>query len=515
MRRGAALLLILPGKSTSATDMDGEKGLSREQRSRSMRYSTADGMAYAMMTGVGDAYVPAAAVALGASDFYIGLLSALPQFLGAMLQFASLQALRVVKNRKALVIAGSLLQALCWLPTIFVLLWPGPLSIPLITIFFSLGAAITLMVNPAWSSWISDVVPENERASFFARRNRLMQFVLFATTFGAGLLLQQMQLGLPATAAFGLVFFIPFASRLATAFFHARVSNVEYNLQLVKEIRLKHLFLLPSYRNELWFLVFMALVNFSVQIASPFFTPYMLSTLGFDVGMLGLMTAASVIAKFAAYPYWGKAIDRFGNRSVLVAASFGMALVPLMWLFSASSAWLMVFQVFSGFVWAGMDLSSFNFALSMVGRELRPSFISKYNAFNGVFYAAGSLAGGLYLQQFGTASLLGFSGILAVFLISGVLRLAVTVLFTPRLSTSREVENTSGQRAMVFNLIAVYPTQGAVHQAANGWDFTRKIVSEGAAKSERALAYGIGATEEALKEGGRKLASGISRKRKL
>ncbi len=490
-------------------------GLDAAARKKSMGCVIADGMFYAAMTGIGDAYVPAAAIALGANDFFIGLLAALPQFMGAVFQFGTLQAMRVVKNRKLLVVSGSLLHALCWLPAIALLMWPGAYSIPLTIFFFSLGSGISLMINPVWSSWVADLVPENERAGFFAGRNRFMQLVLFACTFATGLLLAWLQLWLAATTAFALMFALPFFFRLASAAFNAMASNVEYDLQLVREIKLKHLFLLPSYRNELWFLVFMALVNFSTQIAAPFFTPYMLNDLGMDVGMLGILTAAAILAKIVSYPYWGKAIDRFGNRAVLVATSFAMVFVPVLWLFSKDPAWLAVFQVFSGFAWSGLDLASFNFALSMVGRELRQSFISKYNTFNGVFYAAGCIAGGLFLALSGGASFMGYSGILLVFLISGVLRLATVLVFAPRLSASHGVENTSGQRAMVFNLIAVYPTQGAVNQVVNGWDFTKKAVAVEGAKGGRALATGLGATGEILKEGGRKIASGIARRKKL
>ncbi len=495
--------------------MDGENGLDRNRRNSSMKNSVADGMGYSVMAGVGDAYLPAAAVALGASNFQIGLLAALPQVFGALLQFVSLTALRIVKDRKMLVIAGSFFQACCWLPIIIVTAWPGPQSVPAMILFFTLGFGVTLMVNPIWSSWIADIVPDNERAGFFARRNKLMQLVLFVATFLTGILLQELQLGLPATAAFAAVFLIPFLSRLSTVFFHYKTENVRYELQLVREIKLKHLFLLPSYRHELWFLVFIAMINFSVQFASPFFTPYMLGSLGFDLGLLGVITAASVLAKILAYPYWGKAIDRFGNRAVLVSTAFAMIIIPLMWLFSTDVAWLIAFQVFSGFVWSGLDLASFNFALSMVGREVRPSFISKYNAFGGVFYAAGATAGGLFLQYFSGASLLGFSGILLVFLISGLMRLAVVVIFAPKLSSSREVENTTGQRGMVLKLVAIYPTQGAVQHVVDGWNFTRKAVEGETLRGGLALASGLGATNDIIKEGSRKLASRIGRKNRL
>jgi MFS family permease len=509
-------LLIFLQKCHPATDMEENRSsLSLEQRKKSMKSITADGMAYSVMAGLGDAYLPASLVLLGASDFWIGMLAALPQLFGGISQSFSLSVLRLVKDRKMLVVAGSIFQALAWLPIIALLLWPGELSVPLIIFFFSLGAGASLMINPIWSSWVADIVEPNERASFFANRNKLMQVMLFAVTFGGGMVLRDLQLHYAVATSFAIVFGIAFLSRLSTAVFHLRTASVPYEIKLMNEIKTKHLFLLPSYKNELWFLAFVALMNFSVQFASPFFTPYMLNELSMDIGTLGILTAISIITKVIFFPYWGAAIDRFTNRTVLIATAFMAPLVPLLWLFSGNFWMLAIFQVFSGFIWAGYDLAVFNSALSLVGRELRPSFISKYNAFSCIANAAGALAGGYFLMSYPNASLFGFSGILLVFLLSGAMRMAVVFSFSPHLATSREIANTTADRAIIFKLVTVYPTQGAVAQVVDGWDFTRKIVSRGTETSGEMLREGLEATGEIMKESGRKLMSKISRKGRL
>ena len=501
--------------STLDSGASGSEHLAPDQQQKSMNASKADGAAYSLMTGLGDAYIPAAAIALGASNFYIGLLAALPQLFGAIMQFFSLSALRLVKDRKILVVLGAFMHACCWLCVAAVMLWPGPLSIPLITIFFSLGTGFSLLSNPSWSSWISDIVPENERARFFAGRNRLMQFMLFAVTFAAGLLLTQLQLAFPVAIAFGIVFIGAFFARLASTFFLTRMDNVKYEIQLMREIQLKHLFLLPAHRNELWFLAFVALLTFSVQFASPFFTPYMLNNLHFDLLALGIVTATAVLSRVICYPYWGKIIDRFGNRTVLIVTAFISPLGSVLWLLSKDLPMLVLFNLVSGFIWSGYEIAVFNYALSLVGRELRTSFISKYNVFVNVFYAGGAIAGGLFLMEFSQVALFGFSGILLVFLISAVMRLVVAIAFTPKLAGGREVMNTSQERAMIFDIVAVYPMQGAVSNVLGGWNFTRKAVGNTASQSRVMLKEGLGATGELLKEGGRKFMSKVSRRKHL
>ncbi len=498
--------------------MDNDEGtatLPEGERKPSMRNITADGMAYAVMAGLGDAYLPASLVLLGAGDFLIGLLAALPQIVGAALQFFSLSAMRAVKSRRLLVVAGSLAQALCWLPIIATMLWPGNLSPEIAIVFFSIGFGAALFVNPAWSGWVADVVPENERAGFFARRNRLMQVALFVATFGGGWIIQALQLQYSAGIAFAAMFGIAFIARMSSAWFNSRTADVPYEAKLASEVKFKHLFLLPAYRNELWFLGFVALMGFSVQFASPFFTPYMLNNLGLDIGALGTLTAIAIVAKIIAYPYWGHAIDRFKNSTVLMTTALLAPFVPLLWLFSGDFWMLCVFQVFSGFVWAGYDLAMFNSALSLVSRELRPSFISKYNIFSALASAAGALAGGAFLFAFPGAVLLGFSGILLVFLLSGLMRLATVLLFSPRIAQGRNVLNKHEDRAMVFRIVAVHPTQGAVQQVVHGWDFTRKIVRDSTQTSSEMLRGGLEATGDIVKSGSRHLMSKIGRKKRL
>jgi MFS family permease len=459
---------------------------------KAMRNSDLNGMSYAAMVGMGESYIPAAALSLGATDFHIGMLSAFPQFLGAVFQFFSIPVIRLFGSRKWATLAGDLFQGLVYLPIIALLLWPGELSVPLLILFFSLGTAGMLMINPAWSSWVSDIVPDSARPTFFARRNRVVQLVLFISTFGAGYALRALELNYSAAIAFSLVFLGAAISRAFSAYFNFLIPDIKYEIQLFREIRFSQLFTLPGYRNELWFLMFMALINATTQFAAPFFIPHMIGNLHFDLGLVGMLIAIPVIAKVFFFPYWGWAADRFGNRAVLVSTSFLTPAMPLFWLLSSDPAHIVLFQIFSGFAWAGFDLAAFNYALSLVERDLRPSFISKYNAFNGFFYALGAVCGGLFLSQFPSFALLGFVGIPLVFLLSGIARLITFVIFSPKLSSAHEIMNTTSDRAMILQIVAVAPAQGAIQQVMHGWNFTRKAVRQGAVHGGWAIKEGIG-----------------------
>ncbi|MCX6770074.1 MAG: hypothetical protein NT051_05370 [Candidatus Micrarchaeota archaeon] len=206
-------------------DDEEEVKLDLEERKKSKFYINADGMAYSVMAGLGDAYLPAALVLLGASNFMIGMLAALPQFFGAVVQFLALPALRIFGSRKKMVMASASVQALCWLPIAALLFWPTPLSAWAIILLFSVGFGASLFANPAWSSWVADIVLQNERAGFFANRNRLMQIMLFISIFAAGFAINQMQLQWGVAIAFGVVFLVAFGMRVLSVTFLLKTAD--------------------------------------------------------------------------------------------------------------------------------------------------------------------------------------------------------------------------------------------------------------------------------------------------
>ena len=453
------------------------------QRKQDLKYSIYDGSLFSVMSGFGDNFLSAAAVIGGASSFDIGLLSAVPYAAGSLFQFFSSPLIRALKSRKTLVVGGVALQALTWLIVALIMFYPGKLPFVALLAAYSVGFGINLMINPAWSSWIADLVPDNERAKFFAERNRYVYLLLFTATFLGGIILSDLNAGIGEKAAFAVIFFLACMARAIGAFFLLKTSEPEFKPMLMHEVALKHLFLLPSYKNELSVILFLSVMNFSAQIAAPFFTPYMITNLNFDLGMVGAITSISIIMKMVSQRYWGSMIDAYGNRTVLICCGIGAALVPAIWLMSTDFVHIMLFNAFSGFVWGGFELTSFNFLLATVPRELRGSYMSKYNLFNGILYALGSVAGGVALAFLGTGIYWGFAAIPVIFLVSTGFRLATVLVFAPVLP-KKDLPGKQEDRDLIIKILAVNPAMGAVATVFNGWNITHKAIGTSAMKSK-------------------------------
>src|SRR5690606_828597 len=108
----------------------------------------------------------------------LGLLASLPPFFGALAQVFSLRMLQQVRSRRFLIISGVRLQALSFLPLLFLpFIFPhGPRAVPFLIMFVMLYHAGGGFAVPIWSSLIGDLIPADLRGRFFGFRNQRAGF---------------------------------------------------------------------------------------------------------------------------------------------------------------------------------------------------------------------------------------------------------------------------------------------------------------------------------------------------
>ena len=189
-------------------------------------------------------------------------------------------------------------------------------------------------------------------------------------------------------------------------------------------------------------------MSFAVNIAGPYFTLYELRDLGMSYFTFVVLEAVSAVATLLAVTHWGRTADRIGNRRILLLTSLLIPFVPLLWIPSSNLVYLGVIQVFSGLAWAGFNLCSINYLFDATHEGNRTRYLSYFNAGMGLTAGMGALVGGYILHML--PSLHG-SAILCLFLISGLLRLVISLAFMPRV---KEVRKVSGlPAAQLFHIL--------------------------------------------------------------
>jgi len=387
------------------------------------------------MLGLTQNYITPYALTMKASTQQIGLLTSVPNFTMAAAQFVAPALSERIGSRKGFILPMVLIHALMWLPILLIPHLFQTHQVWWLIAFMTLSTAFDSALNPAWGSMMADLVPMRMRGRFFGLRNRITAFVSMAFSYAAGGILQLLTGN--TDLAFTIIFTGAMTSRLISFYF---LSQMYEPLSPATEKR-SHEGVMKIARglfstNIGMFIIFCALINFTTTVAGPFFSPYMILDLHFSYIVYTILNSVAGLATVGFMTWWGKRIDRAGSIKVLKITSLFVPFVPIGWALNHSLWWLIIMQIFSGFAWAGFQLSSVVFIFDAAPAQNRTRYIALYNSLMFLGVSVGSLTGGI------VAPLLPpFMGSYfpSIFMVSGVARLAVALFFLPRIKEVRKV----------------------------------------------------------------------------
>lgn len=408
-----------------------------------LRLSIFDGV-FANIFGnlTGGIILPAYALALGASPFDMGLLSAIP-LLSVFAQFGGVYLIERFKNTKRIVIASALIGRNLWIPLLFVSCIyvandPGWVLISLIVmmvLYHSLGA----ITGVSWLSWMAGLVPDEIRGRYFGLRNSIMGATTILLTFLAGRYLDWFPTAFPdinSFHAYHFLFGIGIVAGVISVYFLAKKPEVVTSS--AEKIRLVSLFRKPlSERNFAKLIRFGAFWSFAANLAGPFFIVYMLQDLKLSYTMVAVYTIVSSIADLIGMRTWGSISDHTGNKPVMAITGVFIALLPLAWLFTTNEAasvfvLIPVLHIFGGFFGSGYNLCTANLVFRLAPREGNAIFFGFWSGFNVVATGIAALLGGLAAELTSSIvqeNLIIFdSGFKFVFIASFALRL-ISLIF--------------------------------------------------------------------------------------
>jgi MFS family permease len=422
-----------------------------ERLRKSLRRSFYDGIAYAVMFGVGDSFLNPFAVALGASPGQIGLLTSLPQLAGSLSQ-AMATRVTAFLGRKRTVILFVALQGLTWLPILLVpWLLPGRRMLWLIflaTLYAFFGA----MPNPAWFSIMTQYIPPGRRGAYFSFRNRWGGGVTVLSGFVAGGVLWLAPASWGA-ASFSLLFAVALLCRMACVVFLAGQHEPGQHRPAAVADGFTDGQARPLGPNFRRFVLFAAAYSLAAYLVAPFFPVLTLRHLGWDYLSYVTVNTALAATTFLTIVSWGRHADRAGNVAVLRLTGFLVALVPALWLVSTHKAFIFALNVFAGFGWAGYNLAVANFVFDAVPPPQRVRGVAVYTLATGVGVSLGSLAGGLLVPVLPP---LNGSSIFTLCAISAVLRLLAWAMLLPGVHEERRVERVR-RRDLLLSVAGLRP----------------------------------------------------------
>lgn len=425
----------------------------QELKKKSLTYSIWDGSFWSVMYGFGESFFSAFAVFMNATNLQLGFLASFPQMIGSFFQLLSYKMIETFHSRKKTVVFFALLQAFLHIPIALVFFF-GEFKVIYLILFVCIYFILGMLAGPAWTSWMGDLVDENKRGSYFGVRNKICGSVSFISYLLAGYILQNYNTNSYVYFGFFILFMIAFLARIVSAFFLTKKYEPEFELEPQKTFGIIE-FLKEAKNNSFGvFVFFLCFFNFSVAIAGPFFVPYMLNDLKLNYIIFTIINATAMVTKIIVMPLWGKACDRFGERKIIAATGLLMPLIPILWVFSTNPYYLILIHIFTGFVWAGVELSTFNYIFSSTEPQKRVSYVAYYNVLNGISVFLGAIVGGIIVKY----NHLLWSSYLLVFIISGILRAAAFIIFVPKLKEPRTVQHITNSKLLIDIMLSMPQT---------------------------------------------------------
>ncbi|MEI6845813.1 MAG: MFS transporter [Candidatus Firestonebacteria bacterium] len=368
-----------------------------------MEIGTANVWGSTMAGSIATGYV----LLLGASEFEFGLLTAFGSIATISAPFFSFIVDRYTQKKKLTLLAClpvRLLQfAIALLPLLmFYKILPKPLALYLvITIIMSF---FNVFANQAWFSWMGEIIPAKGRGYYFGRRNFVGSAVAMVFSVIAGLYLDGFQnkyFGFTSLFLFGSVFAM-------IAYYYFRQLPEAQNVIPSKEeftfkTILRRMGEVYADKNYLKLVKFNAAWAFGITLIGTYQNMYLIKHLKMSYTLISSYLLIFSIMGLVTMAFWGKIIDKYGSKPVMVITANIIGIMPLLWVFISYAQWLLgVMYFISGACWSGFNLAGFSIMLKLSPKEKRASYLAFNTIVVGLAASFAPAAGGAILQFIGS-----------------------------------------------------------------------------------------------------------------
>jgi hypothetical protein len=339
------------------------------------------------------------ALYLGAGKWLLGLLGALP-FLAQLVQVPIAYVTSWMGVMRA-TIAGIAASRQLYFSIMLLPLLPvgSGARAALLLAVAALAAVLNVLGGNGWSAWIGHLVPPALRGRYLGRRTSLCTLasaiaaLLTGAVLDGGRRLGEVGLSLGVLAAIVGVAGVVCAVLLARMHLPGTAATPPS----------------PSFadaiepladRRARGVLAYQAVWGAATGLASSFYALFMIDKLHLGFVGVTLHAVTTSLARTTLSPFWGRTMDRFGVRPVLVASATGLCLMSLSWIFvTPSCVWILaVDAVVAGALDAGQMLGSTMLPLRVSPRERLPFYLSAFGMASGLAFGLASIAGGVFVS---------------------------------------------------------------------------------------------------------------------
>lgn len=361
---------------------------------------------------------------IGAGDYEIGLINALPALIGILALIPGSLLVDNQRDKKKIVGLLLLLTGVMY-PLQALSPFLGNIRVYSFIILFALMNWPFSVFNISWQSFFSDVFPLGKRNEVFAKRSSASTFLGIVTMLFAGLVLAY----LPATdkeriIIYQVFFVAAFILYIVQAWFLSRISGYELQTPALSahpfSILKDCLKQIPGNKQFLTFSIIAFIFYITWQMAWPLFFIYQVDYLHANEAWLSYIALASGLTNTITFPFWSKMIQKKGAKLVIIPGGIGLAINSAALVMTNSLIVVVAINIFTGLFFSAFLLAIFENMLDAVPQENKTLFIAFYTTLLNV---SGFLAPmlGVFVYK--------MTSIYFTMILNGFLRLSATGLF--------------------------------------------------------------------------------------
>ncbi len=317
-----------------------------------------------------------------------------------------------------------------------------------------------------WIAWISDMIPVRIRGRFFSKRNQIHLIIglvfSYVLSYHVDLfesaergvkyisMLKAQNFFIPQNQGMFLAFIFIFASLLGVFGLWILSLQPERTRKLPEQ-SLKSLYREPfKDKNFRLLLVFGSWWFFATGVGSPFWTPFMLRNLEMGLFDVQIYSTLHMGASLLSFSFWGRFIDKFGNKTAMKICVLLGGINPLLWLFVSPGNYHLLWleALGSGFMWAGSGIVTTNFVLSIAPKGSEQGYSGMYAAITGTFMMISTLGSGIFYPPAMTIGKKLLAPEQITFLVGAFMRWAAII----PLIMVREKHSVSLRKALAFSM---------------------------------------------------------------
>ncbi|MDB4349751.1 MFS transporter [Omnitrophica bacterium] len=417
--------------------------MDKSSQDKALNFSIIDGALSAVMGSLaGGIFLMGFALkVLKAQPQQIGILAALPMFANLIQIFGS-YIIEKTGKKKILCFLSILFSRVFW---ILIIMLPLAIFAPLsdwrvwvLVAVIALSSLFGSLSGVAWLAWMSDLVPENIRGTYFGKRNMIASACGMVVILLGGKFITVWERSFSETNPYGFIilFALGLLAGLVATWFLSGIPEARgpdkkegagFNLSV---------FLQPlKDRNFLTLILFVSAWMFAIQIAAPFYGVFMIENLKVDFTAITIFGTFATFATLLMMKIWGPISDKLGNKPVIIVSGLVLAIVPFIWVLALPGNYylaVLAAHILSGAFMAGAALSQFNILIKLSPAQGRSVYLALFAAITGLAGALAPIVGGSLskiLEGFSlTVLAYNVSNLHVVFIISSLLQI-LTIFF--------------------------------------------------------------------------------------